>query len=491
MTTAGSTGALTAVPVGALAPERFEHVLPADAFAAFQAGTERAREAFAGRAIWNVNSTARGGGVAEMLVSLLAYARGAGIDARWSVIAGDEGFFHVTKRLHNHLHGSPGDGGALDDEARGIYERALAPNAEDLGRELEPGDIVILHDPQTAGLIPTVRAAGVPVIWRCHIGVDTPNDITKDAWRFLQPYVRQADAVVFSREAFVWDVLGDVPVHVIAPSIDAFSPKNQELSTEQVDAILDVATLVAGTGADHAHATFHRIDGSPGRVHRPAQVWQEAPLAADDAFLLQVSRWDRLKDPMGVIDGFLEHVANHCDAHLVYAGPAVEAVSDDPEGKEVLDEARERWESLPGDLRARVHLAALPMDDLEENAAIVNALQRRANVVAQKSLAEGFGLTVAEAMWKGRPVVASRVGGIQEQIEDGRSGRLLPDPNDLATFGQMVSELLTDPARADRMGEEARSRVRDEFLAVRHLLQYIELLAPMTDGSKPSGRFAR
>lgn len=492
MTTAGSIGALTAVPVGALAPERFEQVLPEDRYAAFVEGTERARQAFAGRAIWNVNSTARGGGVAEMLVSLLAYARGAGIDARWSVISGDEPFFHVTKRLHNHLHGSPGDGGALDEEARRVYDRALVPNAEDLAKELDPGDIVILHDPQTAGLIPVVKRAGVPVVWRCHIGVDTANEITRDAWRFLQPYVREADAVVFSREAFVWDVLGDVPVHVIAPSIDAFSPKNQDLARPQVEAILDVAGLVHGHAADHTDATFQRIDGSPGRVHRQAQVWQAAPLGPDDAFLLQVSRWDRLKDPMGVIDGFLEHVAPHCDAHLVYAGPAVEAVSDDPEGKEVLDEAIARWEGLSGDMRGRVHLAALPMDDLEENAAIVNALQRRANVVAQKSIAEGFGLTVAEAMWKGRPVVASRVGGIQEQIEDGRSGRLLPDARDLATFGRMVTELLQDPEAADRMGAEARSRVRDEFLAVRHLLQYIDLLGPMTDGRRNgTRRFAR
>jgi trehalose synthase len=217
-------------------------------------------------------------------------------------------------------------------------------------------------------------------------------------------------------------------------------------------------------------------------VHRGAETWQTAPLRPDDAFLLQVSRWDSLKDPMGVIDGFIEHVADHCDAHLVYAGPAVEAVSDDPEGRAVLDEARARWEGLDHDLRARVHLTALPMDDLEENAAIVNALQRRANVVAQKSLAEGFGLTVAEAMWKGRPVVASRVGGIQEQIVDGVSGLLLADPRDLIGFGRLVSELLTEPERAERMGAEARARVRHEFLAVRHLLQYVDLLAPLAGG---------
>ena len=174
------------------------------------------------------------------------------------------------------------------------------------------------------------------------------------------------------------------------------------------------------------------------------------------------------------------HIAPaHEDVHLVYAGPAVEAVTDDPEGKEVLAEARARRESLDDDVRARVHLAALPMDDLQENAAIVNALQRGAAVVAQKSVAEGFGLTVAEAMWKGRPVVASAIGGIQEQIVDGESGLLLRDASDLQAFGKLVCDLLGDPARAERIGAAARDRVRDEFLAVRHLEQYLDLLAPL------------
>src|SRR3954462_2089369 len=183
------TAAMEAVKIGALDFERFSEVLDEQRFAELREAAARGREGFAGRAIWNVNSTARGGGVAEMLVSLLAYARGAGIDARWSVIAGDHDFFVVTKRLHNHLHGVPGDGGPLDDAARATYEAALEPNARDLGEQLEPGDIVILHDPQTAGLIPTVKAAGVPVVWRCHIGLDRPNAIAREAWRFLERYV--------------------------------------------------------------------------------------------------------------------------------------------------------------------------------------------------------------------------------------------------------------------------------------------------------------
>jgi trehalose synthase len=188
-----------------------------------------------------------------------------------------------------------------------------------------------------------------------------------------------------------------------------------------------------------------------------------------------VSRWDRLKDPLGVIRGFVEHVAPATNAHLVYAGPAVEAVADDPEGVEVLDEARALFESLDGEARERVHLACLPMDDLAENAAIVNALQRRADVVVQKSIAEGFGLTVAEGMWKARPVVASAIGGIQDQIAHGETGVLLNDPSDLRAYGDAVRALLDDPARARAIGREAQERVRDEFLAVRSLMQYMEL----------------
>jgi trehalose synthase len=160
----------------------------------------------------------------------------------------------------------------------------------------------------------------------------------------------------------------------------------------------------------------------------------------------------------------------------VYAGPSVAAVADDPEGGEVLREAQEFWRGLPDDVRGRVHLVALPMDDTEENAAIVNALQRHAAVVVQKSIAEGFGLTVAEGMWKARPMVATRIGGIQDQIEHGKSGLLIDDPRDLEAYGNAVRELLEDPERAEKIGAEAQHRVRSEFLGARSLLQYLDVL---------------
>jgi trehalose synthase len=192
--------------------------------------------------------------------------------------------------------------------------------------------------------------------------------------------------------------------------------------------------------------------------------------------LLQVSRWDRLKDPIGVLRAFADHVVNRSDAHVVLAGPARDGVGDDPEADEVLGEVLAARHDLPGSTRSRAHVVTLPMEDPEENGAIVNALQRRADVVVQKSLAEGFGLTVAEAMWKSRPVIASAVGGIRDQIEDGRSGVLLDDPTDLARFGHTVVSLLDDARGRERIRRAAHDRVRDEFLVGRELLQHLELI---------------
>jgi trehalose synthase len=466
--------ALSHVPVGALSLERFGSVLPPGEYERFLRIVQGAREAFDGRVLWNVNSTAQGGGVAEMLVSLLAYARGAGIDARWVVIGGNVDFFVLTKRIHNFLHGSSGDGGDLDVHARRVFDEVTERNAAEFRELVKPEDLVVVHDPQPAGLIPAIRHIGCATVWRCHVGLDRPDRLARRAWEFLMPYVRDADAYVFSREAFEWEGLEKGDVTIIPPSIDAFAPKNQELDREQVLSILTVAGL-NGDGAGF-RPTFTRLDGSPGRVDRAAQRWERRPLRSADRVVVQVSRWDALKDPIGVIRGFAQYVAPVVpDAHLVYAGPAVDSVTDDPEGVQVLAQAISEYEAMPDEVAERVHLVALPMDDVEENAAIVNALQRRADVVVQKSLAEGFGLTVAEAMWKARPVVASRIGGIQDQIVDGETGILLDDPLDLAAYGAAVCSLLDDPARAEAMGREAKERVRHRFLGTRTLIQAIGL----------------
>jgi trehalose synthase len=279
---------------------------------------------------------------------------------------------------------------------------------------------------------------------------------------------------VFSREAYVWEGLDHDRVAVITPSIDAFTPKNDDLAPEMVLAILRASALVAEGRA--VEATFRRQDGTPGRVERQVQLVEDEPLRAHTPVVVQVSRWDALKDPIGVIRGFAEHVPAETGAHLVYAGPSVDAVADDPEGVRMLHDSIAARSLLPGDARRRIHLATLPLDDLDENAIMVNALQRHARVVVQKSIAEGFGLTVAEAMWKGRPVVASRLGGIEDQIVDGQSGILVHDPLDLAAFGRAITDLLNDPQRAEEIGRGARKRVRDRFLSVRSLLDYLAVI---------------
>jgi trehalose synthase len=421
-----------------------------------------------------VNSTARGGGVAELLQPLVAYARGAGVDARWVVIDGPPEFFAVTKRIHNRLHGAEGDGLPLDETARSVYEQVLAGNLAEFPGRVQEGDVVILHDPQTAGMVEAMRAAGAAVIWRCHVGLDHPDERAREAWAFLLDYVLPADAYVFSRECFAWEGLDRERIVVIPPSVDAFAPKNEHLDPDTVGAVLRASGIVAD--GDPGPVTFERLDGTRGRVERRAWVAEDRPLGANAPVVLQVSRWDALKDPLGVICGFAEHVPAETGAHLVYAGPAVEAVTDDPEGEHMLREALALRERLPEEPRGRTHLVTLPMEDPQENAIMVNALQRHARVIVQKSLAEGFGLTVAEAMWKARPVVATRIGGIKDQIEDGTSGLLLDDPRDLAAFGAAVTGLLAEPERAERIGDAARERVRGGFLSSRSLLDYLRVV---------------
>jgi trehalose synthase len=474
------------VPVGPLSIERFGPLIGARAMAAASAVSERLRGRFAGRVVWNVNSTAVGGGVAEMLRPLLGYSRGLGIDARWVVIGGDAEFFRITKRIHHALHGSRGDGSPLGEAERSAYEATLEANARELCAVVTPGDIVILHDPQTLGLAPPLAASGARLIWRCHIGHDSPNAEVDAGWEFLRRHLEAVPATVFSRAAYVPAYFGRGKSRVIAPSIDAFSPKNQELDERAVRTILVHAGLVEGPLPDPADHGFTRADGTPGRVHRRADIVRLGrPAAWDTPLVVQVSRWDPLKDMIGVMEGFTRIVDGSAPlgAELVLAGPNVKAIADDPEGARVFDEVVAAWRALPHGLRDRVHLASLPTADVDENAAIVNALQRHAAVVVQKSLHEGFGLTVTEAMWKGRPLLASAVGGIQDQVVNEQHGLLLEDPRDLDAFAASLRRLLEDRALAQRLGRNARERVREEYLGVRHLLQYARLLEEVDEAS--------
>lgn len=461
---------LEAAPIG-----RYRDLLGEPHWTEFRQTMDDLATTLRGRVVWNVNSTARGGGVAELLAALIPYSLGCGIDERWVVIEGTPEFFNVTKRLHNLLHGTPSGGDSISDAERQEYERTMAANAAMLGRAVQPKDVVILHDPQTAGLVPALAARGCSVIWRSHVGVDVPNDVVRTALSMLLPYVTPAQAYVFSRGAYAWEGLDASRLHVIAPTIDPFTAKNEQLSDRQALATLRGAGILDGAGAQ---ATSGHSNGVPGRVtHRASMSGGLLPPAAD--YVMQVSRWDRLKDPVGVVEMFARHVAPRSQGYMLLAGPSASKVDDDPEQPGILRDLEAARRAMPERTRSRVLIAQLPMDDLEENALIVNALQRRAAVVVQKSLAEGFGLTVAEAMFKSRPVVASRVGGIADQIEDGRSGILVDDPEDLEAFGGHVAGLLRDRSQAKRLGDGARRRIVEQYIAPRHLIEQARLITSL------------
>jgi trehalose synthase len=439
------------------------------------AGTFRA--AIAGRTVWNINSTAVGGGVAEMLQCLVGYVNDLGIPIRWAVIGGDPAFFAITKRLHNLIHGSPGDGGPLGTAEAALYAEVAAANAAELLGRIRPGDLVLLHDPQTAGLAEALSAAGTHVVWRCHIGADRQNGHTRTAWNFLRPFLEPVRAFVFSRREYVPPGIPEALSWIIPPSIDPFSPKNQDLDAATVHAILTTIGVLDAP-FPRQPGRFTRLDATAGVVTDTAEVVGDGRPAPDEPVVVQVSRWDRLKDMAGVLHGFADHTAPYGPGHLMLVGPSVSGVSDDPEGAAVYAECVDQWKDLPAPVRSRVQLVTLPLHDIDENAAMVNAIQRHAAVICQKSLAEGFGLTVAEGMWKGRPVVGSAVGGIRDQLAPG-TGIALPDPGDLAAFGAAVRGLLDHPYDATRMGAAAHAHVRANYVGDLHLLRYAELLGTL------------
>ncbi len=376
----------------------------------------RASERVRGKRFTHVNSTRFGGGVAEMLHRLLPLLSELGVVTRWEVLQGDEEFFRVTKSFHNALQGQDE---MITPELREHYLETNRRNAArlDLG-----GDLVFIHDPQPAALI-AHRNHGV-WIWRCHIDVSHPQ---RRVWAFLRPLISRYDGAVFSLPRFAQRL--EIPQYLIYPSIDPLSDKNRDLDEKEVDAVL-------------------------ARLAVPR----------DKPILLQVSRFDRFKDPLGVIQAY-RLVKKHDDCRLVLAGGGA---ADDPEGPKILAEVMAAAEGDPD-----AHVLVLP-----DNANIeINALQRAATIVFQKSTREGFGLTVAEAMWKGKPVIGGFAGGITVQIVFGTTGYTV---NSVEGAAFRARYLLNNPDVATQMGENAREYVRRNFLVTRHLADLLALLTVHT-----------
>jgi len=374
--------------------------------------------------IVHVNSTRVGGGVAEILNTLVPLMQELGMEVDWEVVTGEQAFYECTKGFHNGLQGNPV---ALPDSLYRAYEATNAENAERLRPSLENAEVVFIHDPQPAALLPHMPHRKGKWVWRCHIDVSHPY---RPVWRYLRPLVARYDASIFSLADFA-QPLPHVQ-YLIAPSIDALSEKNIELEPDEVRQVC------------------RRFDIDPNR-----------PL------LVQVSRFDRFKDPVGVIQAYRLAKRFLPRLQLVLAGGEA---TDDPEGAVVLAEVQKAAGDDP-DLKVLL----LPPDAHRT----INALQRAADVVVQKSIKEGFGLTVAEAMWKGKPVIGGDTGGIRLQVVNYHTGFLVTTPEGAAL---RLQYLLRDPEARAAMGRQARAFVRDHYLITRHLREYLTLIVALLRG---------
>ena len=368
-----------------------------------------------GKIIQNINSTFTGGGVAEILSRMIPLLSELGIDARWNIIKGSDEFFQVTKKFHNALHGAlHGKAESISAEDFSIFQEVSRKNIEDLQLN---GDVIFVHDPQPIALVTRKKEIGKKWLWRCHIDVSRPSE---QVWSFLLPYIVQYDAAVFSAPSFSRPL--PIRQFLISPSIDPLSDKNKELPQETIDSVL-----------------------------------AKYGIPRDKPIITQVSRFDYLKDPVGVVQAF-EMVRRSIDCRLVLAGGTA---SDDPESDAVLAEVKQHTDG-----KKDIHVLLIPSNsDIE-----INALQRASTIIVQKSLREGFGLTVSEALWKGKPVVASAVGGITLQVKNKFTGLL---SHGVEGTAYAIKQLLANPEYARRLGENGREHVRQNFLITRHVKDYL------------------
>ena len=371
----------------------------------------------------HINATAYGGGVAEILQNLIPLLRDAGVDAHWAVLDAPPAFYDITKKIHNALQGMKLD---LSEAERKLFLDVARENAA----QLRQADVVLAHDPQAVALRHFAGVRGAGWVWRCHIDLTTAYE---PVWSFLRPYVDEHDASIWTMPQFVRPDLRMKRVLIQAPTIDPFSMKNREMP------LAEAREVVQAFGVD---------------VGRP--------------MLLQVSRFDPWKDPLGVIDAYRLTKKKVHEVQLVMIGSLAD---DDPEGQEYLDRTRKHADGDPD-----VYLLT-NLDGVKDRE--VNAFQRASTVVIQKSLREGFGLVVAEALWKEIPVVAGKVGGIVIQIQDGVSGYLVSSPEECA---ERSVALLRDPALRKRMAAAGREHVRENFLITRDVRDQLELVNTLAKG---------
>lgn len=370
-----------------------------------------------GKHVLHINSTYMGGGVAEMLSSFIPLMNGVGLDAGWRIVHGNTDFYGITKKFHNALQGQKIN---ISDMKKQIYEQVN--EAFSSYTHINNHDYVVIHDPQPLPLIQYYRKRQ-PWIWRCHIDLSAPN---RELWEYMKKFILKYDMVIVSSDKYKHRDLS-VEYRIIRPAIDPLAHKNKPIN----DTVI-------------------------------ARQLKKFGVPTDKPFICQISRFDKWKDPIGVVEVF-EKVRKKVDCRLVMCG---NMATDDPEGIEIYEKIHKR-------VRKHIESKDIILLTVESNI-LVNALQRRAAVVIQKSLREGFGLTVTEAMWKERPVIASNVGGIPLQIEDGVNGYLL-EPDDEDGFVDRTVECLKNPSLGKELGERGRESVREKYLVTRILSDYLDL----------------
>lgn len=463
---------------------------------ALRRDAEAARPAFADRTVWMVNSTAQGGGVAEMLPTIVTVLRDLGIATEWAVIESREPrFFELTKRIHNLVHGY-GDP-ALGPDDRALFEQVNRENAAWLRSRLRAGDVLVVHDPQPMPIATMLkRDLAVTAIWRCHIGLDESVPAARAAWEFLRPYAAGYDHAVFSAPEYVPPYFSDRAT-VIYPAIDPLSPKNRELGLHHTVAVLSNAGLAVPPGP-----LWTRPYRKMALRLAPDGSFYPATAAGDFGLLTrpivtQISRWDRLKGFEPLLAAFARYKSRLLNGgwsadpvhrlrqdltRFVLAGPSPEAIQDDPEAREVLEALTAQYCALDPLLQESVAILSLPMESPEENALMVNALQRASSVVAQNSLREGFGLTIAEAMWKRVPVLSNRRAcGPRQQVRDGEDGRLVGDPTDANELAETLDAMLADVEARRTWARNAQRRVHAHFLVFAQLGSWLRVLGRVLD----------
>jgi trehalose synthase len=453
-----------------------------------------AREAvprLAGRKIWIVSSTRQGGGVAEGMPRVVSLMRQLGLPVEWVVIhSPDPAFFPLTKRLHNQLHGMGRLGLGRGD--RELYDAVSDRLADALANEIGSRDILIVHDPQPLGTGARIKKKrGIPAIWRCHIGVDGTTPASEEAWQFLAADASAYDRSVFTLADYVPPFLSAAAT-IMTPGIDPLTHKNRELSVHKTSGVLVDAALAATvhpTLAPPFAAQALRLQADGG--FRPAVFPEDLGLLFRP-IVTQVSRWDRLKGFGPLLDAFVllkerrqartrdsRHQLCIDHARLVFAGPDPSGVQDDPEAVETLADLCRRWSGLPAGLQHEIAILKLPMTSVKENALMVNALQRCSTIVVQNSLREGFGLTVAEAMWKALPVMGGAAAGIRAQVADGITGRLVDDPANPKAVADTLDAMFVDHKEREVWGRNARDRVSRAFLIFEEVRRWLQLLATL------------